>query len=213
MISINEASDILSISLKKMRYYMYTKEINYEIKDNKFYLSDEEFNKLKKIVLLRRLGLSFEDIDDIKKHDNMSKYLLKLDKMIPNGNKYEAIKIIVNIMLKDKVSFITLNRDKYLDLVNKYSFEGKKFYSFNEDITYEDYKSSKFNVEYIVMSSVVTLLFLILTLTQGIDLFISLFPYFFIGLFLTLVLFFIPIKVKYQKKINSLLRRNYHEKD
>ena len=41
MISINEASDILSISLKKMRYYMYTKEINYEIKDNKFYLSDE----------------------------------------------------------------------------------------------------------------------------------------------------------------------------
>ena len=213
MISINEASDILSISLKKMRYYMYTKEINYEIKDNKFYLSDEEFNKLKKIVLLRRLGLSFEDIDDIKVHDNMSKYLLKLDKMIPNGNKYEAIKTIVNIMLKDKVSFITLNSDKYLDLVNKYAFEGKKFYPFNEDITYEDYKSSRFNVEYIIMTSVVTLLFLILTLTQGLDLFVSLFPYFFIGLFLTLVLFFIPIKVKYQKKINSLLRRNYYEKD
>ena len=27
---------------------MYTKEIKYLIKDNKFYLSDEEFNKLKK---------------------------------------------------------------------------------------------------------------------------------------------------------------------
>jgi hypothetical protein len=192
---------------------MYTKEINYEIINNKFYLDEENYKVLKKIVLLRRLGLSFEDIDDIKKHDNINKYLLKLDNLIPEGNKYEKIKMMVNIMLKDKVNFKTLDSDKYLELINRYMSEGHKFYSFNEDITYEDYKSSKFNIEYIVMISLVSLLFVILTLTQDIELFISLFPFFFIGLILTLVVFYIPIKVKYYRGIMKLLRREQNEEN
>lgn len=213
MISIKDASNELLINEKKIRYYMFIKEIQYEIIDNKFYLDDENYKQLKKIVLLRRLGLSFEDIDEIKKHDNINKYLLKLDNLIPEGNKYEKIKIIVNIMLKDKVDYITLDTDKYLSLVFRYMSEGHKFYPFSEDITYEDYKSSRFNIEYIVMTSLVSLLFLILTLIQGVELFISLFPYFFIGLLLTLFIFFIPIKIKYYKQINNLLRRDYDEKN
>ena len=192
---------------------MYTKEVNYEIINNKFYLDEENYKVLKKIVLLRRLGLSFEDIDDIKIHENINKYLLKLDNLIPEGNKYEKIKMMVNIMLKDKVNFKTLDSDKYLELINRYMSEGYKFYSFNEDITYEDYKSSKFNIEYIVMISLVSLLFVILTLTQDIELFISLFPFFFIGLILTLVVFYIPIKVKYYRVIMKLLRREQNEEN
>lgn len=213
MISIKETCNNLLINEKKMRFYMYTKEVNYEIIDNKFYLDEENYKTLKKIVLLRRLGLSFEDIDDIKKHDNINKYLLKLDNLIPEGNKYEKIKIIVNIMLKDKVSYKSLDSDKYLELINRYMSEGHKFYSFSEDITYEDYKSSKFNIEYIVMISLVSLLFVILTLTQDIELFISLFPFFFIGLILTLVIFYIPIKVKYYRGIMKLLRREQNEEN
>ena len=213
MISIKDACDKLLINEKKIRFYMYTKEIDYYIIDNSFSLDDDNFEKLKKIVLLRRLGLSFEDIDDIKKHDNINKYLLKLDNLIPEGNKYEKIKIIVNIMLKDKVSFKTIASDKYLELINRYMSEGHRFYPFNEDITYEDYKSSKFNIEYIVMISLVSLLFIILTLTQDAELFISLFPFFFLGLILTLVIFYIPIKVKYYKRIMKLLRREHNEKN
>ena len=213
MISIKEACNNLLINEKKIRFYMYTKEINYEIIDNKFYLDEENYKTLKKIVLLRRLGLFFEDIDDIKKHDNINKYLLKLDNLIPEGNKYEKIKMIVNIMLKDKVNFKTLDSDKYLELITRYMSEGHKFYSFSEDITYEDYKSSKFNIEYVVMISLVSLIFIILTLTQDIELFISLFPFFFIGLILTLVIFYIPIKVKYYKRIMKLLRREQNEEN
>ena len=213
MISIKDACDKLLINEKKIRFYMYTKEIDYYIIDNSFSLDDDNFEKLKKIVLLRRLGLSFEDIDDIKKHDNINKYLLKLDNLIPEGNKYEKIKIIVNIILKDKVSFKTIASDKYLELINRYMSEGHRFYPFNEDITYEDYKSSKFNIEYIVMISLVSLLFIILTLTQDAELFISLFPFFFLGLILTLVIFYIPIKVKYYKRIMKLLRREHNEKN
>jgi DNA-binding transcriptional MerR regulator len=213
MISINEACNNLSINPKKARYYMYTKEIKYLIKDNKFYLEDEDYHILKKIVLLRRLGLSFDDIDDIKKNNNLGKYLLKLYNLIPEGNKYDAIKKIVDIMYKDKVTYINMDVDKYLELVNNKMREGKLFYSFNEDITYEDYKSSKFNIEYIVMISLVSLLFVILTLTQDIELFISLFPFFFIGLILTLVVFYIPIKVKYYRGIMKLLRREQNEKN
>ena len=198
MISIKEACNNLLIN---------------EIINNKFYLDEENYKVLKKIVLLRRLGLSFEDIDDIKIHENINKYLLKLDNLIPEGNKYEKIKMMVNIMLKDKVNFKTLDSDKYLELINRYMSEGYKFYSFNEDITYEDYKSSKFNIEYIVMISLVSLLFVILTLTQDIELFISLFPFFFIGLILTLVVFYIPIKVKYYRGIMKLLRREQNEEN
>ena len=116
-------------------------------------------------------------------------------------------------MLKDKVSFKTIASDKYLELINRYMSEGHRFYPFNEDITYEDYKSSKFNIEYIVMISLVSLLFIILTLTQDAELFISLFPFFFLGLILTLVIFYIPIKVKYYKRIMKLLRREHNEKN
>ena len=103
--------------------------------------------------------------------------------------------------------------ERILELINRYMSEGHKFYSFNEDITYEDYKSSKFNIEYIVMISLVSLLFVILTLTQDIELFISLFPFFFIGLILTLVIFYIPIKVKYYRGIMKLLRREQNEEN
>ena len=73
MIKIKEAIDYVNINMNKMRYYMFTKEIKYIIKDNKFYLEDEEYLLLKKIVVFRRLGLSFEDIDLIKKNKKLNK--------------------------------------------------------------------------------------------------------------------------------------------
>ena len=57
---------------------------------------------------------SIEDIDDIKKHENINKYLLKLDNLIPEGNKYEKIKMMVNIMLKDKVKIILQDQIKVI---------------------------------------------------------------------------------------------------
>ena len=212
MISINEACNNLSINPKKARYYMYTKEIKYLIKDNKFYLEDEDYYTLKKIVLLRRLGLSFDDIDDIKKNNNLGKYLLKLYNLIPEGNKYDAIKKIVDIMYKDKVTYINMDVDKYLELVNNKIREGKLFYSFNEDITYEDYKSNKFNMEYMIMITLLSLFFVLITLfSGGIEMFLMYFPFYFVGLLLTLFIFYIPIKVKYYKRIIGLLRRNFYE--
>ena len=212
MININEACNNLSINPKKARYYMYTKEIKYLIEDNKFYLEDEDYHILKKIVLLRRLGLSFDDIDDIKKNNNLGKYLLKLYNLIPEGNKYDAIKKIVDIMYKDKVTYINMDVDKYLELVNNKIREGKLFYSFNEDITYEDYKSNKFNMEYMIMITLLSLFFVLITLfSGGIEMFLMYFPFYFVGLLLTLFIFYIPIKVKYYKRIIGLLRRNFYE--
>ena len=68
-------------------------------------------------------------------------------------------------------------------------------------------------VDYITHKLVMSLLFVILTLTQDIELFISLFPFFFIGLILTLVIFYIPIKVKYYRGIMKLLRREQNEEN
>ncbi len=213
MISLNTAISELNISIKKIRYYMFTKEINYFIKDNKFYLSEQDYELLKKIVLFRRLGLSLEDIDEIKKSNNLNKTLLKMYNLIPDGNKYENIKIIIDDILKDKATFITIDAKKYIDKINKLMFEGKRFYMFKEDITYEDYKSSKFNFEYISMITIVTLFFILVAVFSKNDqAFIMYFPFFFIGLLLTLFIFFIPIKIKYYRRIINLLKRNYFEK-
>ena len=48
MISIEKACDELNISIKKIRYYMYTKEIKYKEENNKFYLEEDQFILLKK---------------------------------------------------------------------------------------------------------------------------------------------------------------------
>ncbi len=212
MISLKEVSDNLHIDQKKIRYYLYLKEVKYIIKDDKFYLDEKEFILLKKIVLFRRLGFSLEEIDDMKKDKNLTKLLIKMDNLIPYDNRYSTIKIIINEMLKDNVTFYNLNEDKYLDMIFRFRLEGKKFYSFNEDITYEDYKSSKFNVEYLIMITFLTILFVIFSLiSKKENAFMLYFPFFFSGLILTLFIFYIPIKVKYYKRIMGLLRRNYHE--
>lgn len=214
MINIKSACDELNISIKKMHYYMYTKEVKYIVDNNEYYLEDDQYLLLKKIVLLRRLGLSFEDIDSIKVNKNLKKYLIKIDNMIPLGNKYETIKKVIDIMNKDDASFINMDVDKYLSLVNKYMLEGKMFYSFSEDITYEDYKASKFHREYLTMIIILTSFFFIVTLISGgFSTFIAYFPLFFIGLILTFFVFYIPIKNKYRRKINELLRRKDDEKE
>jgi len=212
MISIEEVCNNLNISLKKVRYYMYTKEIDYIIENDKFYLDDNNYLLLKKIVLLRRLGLSFEDIDNIKVNKNLKKHLIKIDNLIPDGNKYEAIKHIIDIMLKDDASFINMNVDKYLELVKKNMINGKRFYDFIEDITYEDYKSSKFHKEYLIMISVLSFFFAIVTLIGGgFNMFLTYFPLFFLGLILTFFIFYLPIRFKYLRRINNLLRRKNNE--
>lgn len=213
MIKINDAVDKLNINIKKMRYYMFTKEIDYVIEDNQFYLEDSQFELLKKIVVFRRLGFSLEDIDEFKKNKKLNKTLIKMDNLIPYGNKYESIKIVINEILKDKVDFDTMDADKYLELINKLMYQGKRFYIFSEDITYEDYKSTKFNLEYMIMITVLTVFFLIISLVSNNEnAFLFYFPFFFIGLILTLFIFYIPIKVKYYKRILGLLKRNFYEK-
>lgn len=186
---------------------MYTKEIDYIIENNKFYLDENNYRILKKVVLLRKLGFSFEDIDNIKINKNLKKYLLKMDNMIPEGNKYDAIKKIINIMLKDDVTYLNMDVDKYLNIVKIEINNGKIFYNFIEDMTYEDYKSSKFHREYLIMISLLTLIFLIATLIGGgFEAFIIYFPYYFIGLIITLIVFYIPIRLKYYRRIIKLLK-------
>ena len=48
---------------------------------------------------------------------------------------------------------------------------------------------------------------------NDVELFISLFSFFFLGLILTLVIFYIPIKVKYYRRIMKLLRREQNEEN
>ena len=213
MININTVCTELNISYPKIRYYMYTKEIDYIIDDNKFFIDEDNYKLLKKIVLLRRLGFSFDDIDSIKTNKNLKKYLLKMDNIIPEGNKYDAIKKVINIMLKDEVTYINMNANKYLDIINKEISNGKLFYNFIEDMTYEDYKSSKFHKEYLMMILILTLIFLIAALIGGgISFFLLYFPYYFVGLIITFIAFYIPIRLKYYRRIIKLLKKRDTEK-
>lgn len=212
MININEVCSNLNISAKKIRYYMFTKEIEYHFIDNKFYIDEENYQRLKKIVLLRRLGLSFEDIDNIKSSKNLKKYLLRMDNMIPHGNKYDAIKKIIDIMLKDDANYFNMDSDKYLNLINEEITKGRIFYNFIEDMTYEDYKASKFHKEYLIMIFVLTLIFLISTLLGGgFVVFLTYFPYYLVGLIFTFFAFYIPIRLKYYRRIIRLLKEKVEE--
>ena len=94
------------------------------------------------IISINFEDLSFEDIDEIKKNIKLYKQLNKIKNLIPDGNKYETIKIIIDEIMNDNVDFNSMNPDKYLEMIDKYMAEGKKFYMFNEDITYEDYKKN-----------------------------------------------------------------------
>ena len=48
MINIKSACDELNISIKKMHYYMYTKEVKYIVDNNDYYLEDDQYLLLKK---------------------------------------------------------------------------------------------------------------------------------------------------------------------
>ena len=90
--------------------------------------------------------------------------------------------------------------------------DGNTSCHFNEDITYEDYKSSKFHKEYLIMISVLSFFFAIATLIGGgFNMFLTYFPLFFLGLILTFFIFYLPIRFKYLRRINNLLRRKNNE--
>ena len=57
MININEVCSNLNISAKKIRYYMFTKEIEYHLIDNKFYIPlngyYDKIDKVNKILYVK----------------------------------------------------------------------------------------------------------------------------------------------------------------
>jgi uncharacterized membrane protein len=64
------------------------------------------------------------------------------------------------------------------------------------------------------MITLLSLFFVLITLfSGGIEMFLMYFPFYFVGLLLTLFIFYIPIKVKYYRGIMKLLRREQNEEN
>ena len=134
---IGVVENLTGITKKNIRFYEKVGLLNPNRNDDNKYrdYSDEDVKALKKIKLLRKLGISIDDISLIQKealslNDCMNKYVT--DMRIKVKEMEEAIEICEEIKVKEKC-LNKLNADDYLLKLNNLEEKGVKFMNIAND--------------------------------------------------------------------------------
>lgn len=130
---INEIEKLLGISRANIRYYEKEGLLTVERKDNKYReYSNEDVETLKKIIVLRKIGLS---IDEIRKYFNSEEDLpILIEK---SNRRIEELKDALKVSNKLK-SENTNNFDEnyYFDLIQQEEKQGTAFNEIYEDVIF-----------------------------------------------------------------------------
>lgn len=133
---IKEVENMLSISRSNIRFYEKQGLISPERRNNNYRdYSEEDVHELKKIIILRKMGFTVEEISKIKNGE------LSLDDAVPNAKtRLEteieqlngALKIIKQVE-KEHTSFDGIEVNKYWDSITEAEKEGEKFIDICKD--------------------------------------------------------------------------------
>ena len=133
---INEVEKLLNIPKATIRFYEKEKLFAPQRGENAYReYSDADVETLKKIVVLRKIGLSVDDIKQVQNgtlllQDALSKNLINLYTQMEEVKG--AIKIC-NLMQKKDESFISLNEDYYWNIIHDEEENGQSFIDIAKD--------------------------------------------------------------------------------
>ncbi|MCH5272049.1 MAG: MerR family transcriptional regulator [Lachnospiraceae bacterium] len=141
--TIKEVEQILEIPRATVRYYEKENLIKPQREENGYRdYSDEDVELLKKIIVLRKIGLSVEDIEDL--FDGTRTLTEALDENIINLQKQMSeLQGAINLckkMKEDKAELSSLDTNVYWNIVGEEEKKGNSFTDIAKDIVHEEKK-------------------------------------------------------------------------
>lgn len=135
--TIKEVEQLLEIPRATVRFYEKEGLVNPSREENGYRdYSDEDVEKLKKIVILRKIGMSVEDINDI--FDGVKSINEVLDtNIIKLQKQMNELKGAINLSKKikeDDTDILSLDTDRYWKTINEEEQRGNSFIDIARDI-------------------------------------------------------------------------------
>lgn len=135
--TIKEIEKLLEIPRATVRFYEKEGLISPDRKGNGYrHYSDEDIEKLRKVIILRKIGLSVNDINDI--FDGAKSMQEVLDLNVNNLKKQmEELKGAISIsrkMKEDIIEISSMDTDRYWNEINEEEKQGNSFIDIAKDI-------------------------------------------------------------------------------
>ena len=141
--TIKEVEQILKIPRATVRFYEKEKLIRPQREDNGYRdYSDEDVERLKKIIILRKIGMSIEDIEDLLDGARTLTGALD-DNMLALQRQRSELQGAMNLckkMREDGAEISSLNINVYWDFVGREEKKGHLFMDIAKDIVQEEKK-------------------------------------------------------------------------
>ena len=135
--TIKEVEQLLKIPRATVRFYEKEGLVtpSREVNGYRDY-SDEDVEKLKKIVILRKIGISVEDINDIFNGAKLVNEVLELN-IVRLQKQMNELKGAINLskkMKEDAADIISLDTERYWSTINEEEKKGNSFIDIAKDI-------------------------------------------------------------------------------
>lgn len=134
---INEVEKILNIPKATIRFYEKEGLLNPQRNENSYReYSEEDLEQLKKILVLRKIGVTVEDInqmfkDQLSLKDALEKNIHSLNEQM---KELEGALKLCTTMQEKESNLASLDEDYYLNLIQKEEAKGNKFYDIMNDV-------------------------------------------------------------------------------
>lgn len=133
---INEVEKLLSVSRSNIRFYEKEGLISPKRKENNYRdYSEHDVSKLKKILTLRKLGFTVEEISSMQKGE-LSLQKASADNVIRLEKEIEDLKGALQLtksLSKEKTDFETLDHERLWNEITQAEHSGNKFVDIYED--------------------------------------------------------------------------------
>lgn len=127
---ISEVEELLGVSRANIRYYEKEGLINVKREPNRYRdYNDEDIARLKKVLILRKLGISIEEIRAVLSgEEELQPIILRnIQRLKSEIEQLRGALEISNMLADEKVQTTAFDEEFYWDLINRKEKSGGKF--------------------------------------------------------------------------------------